>query len=170
MLKRGLLVLLVCVGVAGFALNGISANQEVTPSGYTIARVCIAPHKLYWPKGVPVYGLSLGIPATTGQGEGVYGLDLGLIFTKSQYVAGLQLSCVNTGTDNRGVQLAIANISKDIKGVQVGVFNNAAVQAGVQLGVVNYAKKSTSGIQLGLINVMKNGFLPVFPFFNFSVK
>ena len=171
MLKRTLLVLLVCMAVGGFAVNGISANQgEVTPSNYTIARICVWPHKLYWPKGIAVHGLSFGVPATCGQGEKVIGADIALLFCKTEDVTGAQISFVNLGSKIKGAQVSLVNLSKDVKGAQVGLFNRTEDANGAQIGLVNYSKHAKSGIQLGLINVMENGFLPVFPFFNFPAK
>ena len=171
MLKKTLVVLFVCLCVGGFAVNGISAtSKKVEPSGYTIARVCVWPHKLYWPKGVNVNGLSLGVPATCGQGEQVVGADLALLFCDSQNVRGLQLSPVNFGAKLDGGQVALVNLSKHVKGAQVGIYNRTEDTNGAQIGIVNYTKKSNAGIQLGIINIMKNGFLPVFPLFNFARK
>ena len=40
-------------------------------------------------------------------------------------------------------------------------------QSVVQLGLFNSCR---SGVQIGLLNFNENGFLPVFPLFNFSTK
>lgn len=43
---------------------------------------------------------------------------------------------------------------------------NAAEESSLQIGFVDVAARIT-GLQIGFINVADNGFLPVFPFFNF---
>lgn len=169
--KRILIVLFVCTCIAGFAVNGISSSRGNGNSPvYTMARICIWPNELYWPKNIEVHGLSLGVPATCGQGERVMGLDLALLFCTTQNVRGVQLSPFNFGSNIRGWQVAFANLSQDVDGLQVGLFNKTVNDQGMQFGIVNYSKKTTAGIQIGIINIMKNGFLPVFPFFNFALK
>ena len=169
MLKRILVVLFVCVSVVGFAVKGISAGHENADTPvYTMARICIWP-TIYWPKDIDVHGLSLGIPATGGHGEYVAGLDFALLFCATQDVRGLQVSPFNVSSNMIGWQVALVNLTKDVDGLQGGIFNRADNAEGLQLGLVNYAKKTGAGIQIGLINIMENGFLPVFPIFNFSL-
>ena len=85
----------------------------------------------------------------------------------------------------KGCQLGIADECKEITGAQVSLLwsrcarvqNGAAVsfgytnvsvlQNGCQCGVVNIAREG-SALQLGLLNFNPKGFLPFFPFFNFS--
>ena len=86
----------------------------------------------------------------------------------------------------KGCQLGIASECKEIKGAQVSAlwqraekvqgcqaswgYNNAAkVVNGPQVAVVNIAREGAA-LQIGLININPKGFLPVFPFFNFSTK
>jgi hypothetical protein len=71
-----------------------------------------------------------------------------------------------------GWQNNFASISKgNSTGLQTGSINyHDGHFHGLQVAVVNYAA-TMRGIQLGLINIIKDGgFLPVFPFFNFSFK
>ena len=56
-------------------------------------------------------------------------------------------------------------------GAQIGIFNDSEDFGGFQLGVLNFTKdKESLGFQIGLINYMENGFLPIFPIFNFSIR
>ena len=55
------------------------------------------------------------------------------------------------------------------EGFQVGVINNTADGNPVQIGLFNISFDG-SPFQIGLLNINPNGFLPVFPFFNYSVK
>ena len=85
-----------------------------------------------------------------------------------------------------GCQLGIACECKSMQGAQVGLLWNRAERAvgaqvalgynnaekmidGPQVGVVNIARKGAA-LQLGLLNWNPEGFLPFFPFFNFSTK
>ena len=90
-------------------------------------------------------------------------------------------------TNIKGCQLGIADECAEITGAQVGlVWNRAArvqngatvaigytnvgsLQNGCQCGVVNIAREG-SALQLGLLNFNPKGFLPFFPFFNFSTQ
>lgn len=93
----------------------------------------------------------------------------------------------NADKSIQGCQLGIASECKTIKGAQVSLlwnrtqkvnggcqfafgYNNAEkVQNGPQLSVVNIARDGAA-LQLGLLNWNPKGFLPFFPFFNFSTS
>lgn len=83
-----------------------------------------------------------------------------------------------------GCQLGIASECKEVKGAQVSLlwgrleralgFQGAIgysrakkVVNGPQIAVVNVAEEGAA-LQFGLLNWNKKGFLPFFPFFNFS--
>jgi len=85
-----------------------------------------------------------------------------------------------------GCQLGIASECKEMKGAQVsllwgrtqkvvgcqfafGYCNTEKLNNGPQLSVVNIAREGAA-LQFGLLNFNKAGFLPFFPFFNFSTK
>ena len=86
-----------------------------------------------------------------------------------------------------GCQLGLACECKELKGAQVSLLWNRAeavkggCQAawgynnvskffnGAQVSVVNVAREGAS-LQFGLLNWNKKGFLPFFPFFNFSTQ
>ncbi|MDD3153584.1 MAG: hypothetical protein PHS41_01860 [Victivallaceae bacterium] len=84
----------------------------------------------------------------------VQGLQAGLAFCLSKDVTGFQASPVAI---NRGT----------LRGVQCNFYGQVEDATGLQIGVVNVSRGG--GFQFGLINVMKDGFLPFFPLFNFSI-
>ena len=84
-----------------------------------------------------------------------------------------------------GCQLGIASECREMTGAQVsllwgrlqrvngcqfacGYCNAKKVQNGPQLAVVNIA--DAAALQFGLLNFNEKGFLPFFPFFNFSTS
>ena len=85
-----------------------------------------------------------------------------------------------------GCQLGLASECKKMTGAQVsllwgrtqkvvgcqfalGYCNTGNLNNGPQLSVVNVAREGAA-LQFGLLNFNKSGFLPFFPFFNFSTK
>ena len=91
-----------------------------------------------------------------------------------------------TDKELNGCQLGIASECKQMKGAQVsllwgrvqkvigcqfacGYSNVEKLYNGPQLAVVNIAREGAA-LQFGLLNFNKSGFLPFFPFFNFSTK
>jgi len=146
-----------------------------------------------------VYGVRTGFPVSGGTGavdgieitpvlsysDYVYGVQIsgfmnhskitegfhcGFVNASTEWTKGLQLSAINLNFQNStGVDLAVVNAtSKNMRGVQLGVVNYVSNQKGLQFGVFNVAEWSS--IQFGLINIIQNGWLPFFPFFNFSFK
>jgi len=86
----------------------------------------------------------------------------------------------------RGCQMGIASEAKEVKGAQVsllwgrvdkmvgcqfafGYTNCRKTLNGPQIATVNIAREGAA-LQFGLLNFNKTGFLPFFPFFNFSTK
>lgn len=144
-----------------------------------------------------VYGFRTGFPVSGGIGA-VDGMEVTPILSYSDYVYGIQISgfmnhskiaegfrcgLVNVSTEQtKGFQLSVINInsqnstgfdlavvnstSKNMRGMQLGVVNYVKNQKGIQLGIFNVSE--CSSIQFGLINIIQNGWLPFFPFFNFS--
>ena len=92
----------------------------------------------------------------------------------------------NASKDVQGCAMGIASEVASIKGAQVSLLFNVTdkvrsgaqvsmcynkattVKNGPQVGFVNVA--DAAALQFGLICFNKEGFLPVFPFFNFSGK
>ena len=66
------------------------------------------------------------------------------------------------------LNLGVLNL-KLKEGFQVGAVNHTSDGNPVQIGLFNTTSKG-SQFQIGLLNYNRNGFLPVFPFFNYSVK
>jgi hypothetical protein len=64
-----------------------------------------------------------------------------------------------------GVNFGFVNISDGFSMASVGGLN-VSDRSTVQLGFLNVTERLT-GLQLGFLNFAENGFLPVFPFFNF---
>lgn len=106
-----------------------------------------------------------------GKNTSVEVLDLGLVnHTTAGVSKGLQWGIVNIAeADFKGLQMATVNYNEgSFEGVQWGFVNHTLNGDGLQVGFVNYAKKY-HGLQIGLINIIsQDGFLPVFPFVNWS--
>lgn len=90
------------------------------------------------------------------------------------------------GKELDGCQMGIASECKKMTGAQVsllwgrtqrvngcqfafGYCNTEKLLNGPQLAIVNIAREGAA-LQFGLLNFNKSGFLPFFPFFNFSTK
>ncbi len=149
----------------------------------TPIRFCFLP-EVAIPVKPNVYGLNLGIiTGNSYNSQKVAGLDLALVASLTS-IKGAQVSLVNISDESVGAQLAGLNVADNFGGVQLGLFNGVGVTSdSVQVGLVNCSKKSKSvqvglingssnskGVQVGLINIMDNGFIPVCPILNFSVK
>ena len=90
---------------------------------------------------------------------------------------GVSFSLLGAPTESNGVSFSLLGICrKQRQGVYCSLFNWSYApdwtdeddpQSVVQLGVVNSCR---SGVQIGLLNFNENGFLPVFPLFNFSTS
>lgn len=109
---------------------------------------------------------------------------LGVSRVNTEMSSGAAFSLVNyhTGRD-RGVNAAFVNLLGDAGGsfntgfitiargatlVDLGGINMSA-RSTAQIGFVNITKEIES-FQLGFLNMAENGFLPVFPIFNFPKK
>ena len=95
--------------------------------------------------------------------------------------ASFALVNIHNGNDT-GLNAAFINKVNNAKdGVDFGFVNLAEGETLLDIGGLNLSDSSTAqlgfinvtneikGFQLGFINVAKNGFLPVFPFFNFAM-
>jgi len=79
---------------------------------------------------------------------------------------GLNAAVVNrVNTVDSGANLGLVNVSDGYAMADVGAVN-ISDRGTVQVGVVNVTNR-IEGVQIGLLNFAKNGFLPMFPFFNF---
>jgi hypothetical protein len=111
--------------------------------------------------------LVLGFHRLRGDMEG--GAAFSLVNLHSGNDSGLNAAFINKvnnapdGVDFGFVNLADGHTMLDIGGLNLSNSSTA------QLGFINITKK-IDGFQLGFINIAQNGFLPVFPFFNFAVE
>ena len=87
-------------------------------------------------------------------------------------LSGCQLGIASECKKMTGAQVSLLWERADkVNGAQVSLgYNNARkVMNGPQVAVVNIAREGAA-LQFGLICINKDGFLPVFPFFNFSKR
>jgi hypothetical protein len=109
------------------------------------------------------FSATLGIERVTGR---MRGCSTAVINHHSSRDSGVNAALVNrTRTMDHGANLGLVNVADGYTMVDVGGVNISG-RSTVQAGVVNVTD-DLDGIQLGLLNFAKNGFLPVFPFFNF---
>jgi hypothetical protein len=110
-----------------------------------------------------------GFSAVFGMGklEGdMSGLATAFVNVHSGSDTGLNAAFVNLVQNMRsGVNFGFVNISDGYTNADVGGLN-VSDRSSVQLGFLNVTEKLT-GVQLGFLNFAENGFLPMFPFFNF---
>lgn len=106
----------------------------------------------------------LGMHKLTGDMDG--GAAFSLINLHDGKDSGLNAAFVNKINNAEGaVNLGFVNIADGTTLVDIGAINMAKTST-AQLGFINMATE-IKGFQLGFINIAENGFLPVFPFFNF---
>jgi hypothetical protein len=174
--RLGLIGLLLAATFAG------AGNAEGPVPSVSPFQVAIAPGIQLFSQDVPIWGLDLNL--FYGSQQTVFGLTVGFMNKVSEDLSGFGVGGINVANENatgiqvgaangvngrfRGLQLAILNINEGtLEGAQFGATNATEDGSGFQLGVYNHAT-SLKGLQVGLINVNKNGFLPVFPIFNFG--
>ena len=89
---------------------------------------------------------------------------------------GVSFSLLGAPMESNGVSFSVLGICrKQLQGVYCSLLNYSYAdwtdeddsQSVVQLGLFNSCR---SGVQIGLLNFNENGFLPVFPLFNFSTR
>lgn len=111
--------------------------------------------------------LVMGVSRLRGDLDG--GVDFSAVNVHSGRDRGVNLAFVNLLNDARNaVDISFLNIADGTTLLDIGGLNTAK-ESSVQIGFVNVAARIT-GLQFGFINVAENGFLPVFPFFNFPAK
>jgi hypothetical protein len=133
--------------VSGFRLNVfLGVNRDVT--GFDLSTV--AGHTLGSQRGV----------------------QLGLLNAVNGDCTGAQIGAFGTSVEGRlrGVQIAgLVSLASEGSGAQMAwLLARASEFSGLQLGLITFADEM-KGVQLGLLNFNENGFLPVFPLFNFSL-
>jgi hypothetical protein len=109
-------------------------------------------------------GLVAGLGKVTGTMSG--GAAISLINIHSGSDTGLNAAFVNLLNDaSSAVDVGFINVAEGATMFDLGGLN-VSNSSTVQLGFVNVTK-NIKGVQIGFLNVAENGFLPVFPFFNF---
>ena len=108
-----------------------------------------------------------------GVNRDVTGFDLGgLINQVDGDFTGAQTAGLHNLVEGRlrGVQIAgFVSFASEGSGVQIAPFLAHTTKfSGFQLALITFADEM-KGLQLGLLNFNENGFLPVFPLFNFGL-
>ena len=153
--------------------NGLSVEASILSKGFNGIDLCF--FNLYGTKGA---GLQvIGLDCSAKNDSRITGCQIGGLLRSS--VRGAQIGAItyNPGIDRgrdcresigKCLNLGVLNFDS-MEGFQVGVVNNTADGNPVQIGLFNTTFDG-SPFQIGLLNINPNGFLPVFPFFNYSVK
>jgi len=105
----------------------------------------------------------LGIGRVSGE---MRGCATALINLHTSRDSGLNAAFINkTNTVAHGANVGFINVADGYTMVDVGGLN-VSESSTVQIGFGNVTERIES-FQLGFLNAAENGFLPVFPFFNF---
>ena len=157
-----------------FATVGLNAPDDPNVSGF---RFSVLHGENRSVSGLDVGLLSVSETARLSGASFVFGI--GVVTEEMDGAAAFSLVNVHRSTD-RGLNAAFVNFVKDTPdAVTIGFLNiaegatmvdiggvNVSDRSKVQLGFINVTNEIT-GLQLGFVNIAENGFLPVFPFFNF---
>jgi len=153
--------------------NGLSVEASILSKGFNGIDFCLC--NIYGTKGA---GLQvIGLDCSAKNESRITGCQIGGLLRSS--VRGAQIGAItynpgiDRGNDRREsfgkcLNLGVLNFDS-MEGFQVGVVNNTSDGNPVQIGLFNTTFDG-SPFQIGLLNINPNGFLPVFPFFNYSVK
>ena len=156
----------------GSGTNGLSVEGITIGKGFNGIDFCLC--NIYgtgWGAGLQM----IGVDFSTHDDSKITGCQIGGILTSA--VRGAQIGAVTYNPKvgiNRGrsfgkcLNLGVMNLDLT-EGFQVGVVNNTSEGNPVQVGLFNTTFEG-SPFQIGLLNINPNGFLPIFPFFNYSVK
>ena len=155
----------------GSGTNGLSAEAITIGKRFNGIDFCLC--NIYGTEGA---GLQvIGVDFSTHDDSEITGCQIGGILTSA--VRGAQIGAVTynpkVGIDRgrsfgKCLNLGVMNLDLT-EGFQVGAVNHTSDGNPVQIGLFNTTSKG-SPFQIGLLNYNPNGFLPVFPFFNYSVK
>ncbi len=105
-----------------------------------------------------------GLGKVTGDMNG--GAHFSLINLHSGRDSGLNAAFINKLNEaDNAVDVAFLNIADGTTLLDIGGVN-VSKRSTAQLGFVNVTKEIT-GFQFGFLNIAQNGFLPIFPIFNF---
>ena len=109
-------------------------------------------------------GLVLGMGKVTGEMSG--GAAISLVNVHTGRDRGLNAAFINRiNSAEKAVDVGFLNIADGTTLVDVGGLN-VSDRSTAQIGFVNVTNRIT-GFQFGFLNIADNGFLPVFPIFNF---
>ena len=155
----------------GSGTNGLSVEGITIGKGFNGINFCLC--SIYGTKGT---GLQMiGVDFSTHDDSIITGCQIGGILTSA--VRGAQIGAVTynpkVGIDRgrsfgKCLNLGVMNLDLT-EGFQVGVVNNTSEGNPVQIGLFNTTFDG-SPFQIGLLNINPNGFLPIFPFFNYRVE
>lgn len=125
---------------------------------------------LFWNQGRCLYGVQVGCKNNC---MSLHGGQIGLINSCSIPISKAAIHGFHKMEHGVMFQVGVSNYTAKIGGInpnddtyQFGIRNTS--QAGFQFGIYNKSKESF--LQIGLLNHNEKGFLPYFPFFNFSVE
>ena len=108
-------------------------------------------------------GLVLGVGKVTRE---MTGAAISLVNVHTGTDSGLNAAFINRlDTTRSGANVGFLNIADGSTMVDVGGLN-VSNRSRVQVGFLNVTDE-IKGVQIGFLNIAENGFLPVFPFFNF---
>ena len=153
--------------------NGLSVEASALSKYFNGIDLCL--FNLYGTRGA---GLQvIGLDCSAKSESRITGCQIGGLLRSS--VRGAQIGAItyNPGIDRgqdhldspgKCLNLGVMNLDL-MEGFQVGVVNNTSDGNPVQIGLFNTTFDG-SPFQIGLLNINPNGFLPIFPFFNYSVK
>jgi hypothetical protein len=165
--------------VNGVAFGGLIAGSDKNLNGFTFGSALAG-------AGKKLNGCAFG-GLFAGAEEEINGVAYGSLFSgggKTQ----LNGACISAVTSivekSNGLQMATVNYNHGEKKslfYQLGLLcNYGGAGSGLQMSCVNFTgdsifqlgvfNKADSGIQIGVLNWNKNGFLPWFPFFNYSSR
>jgi hypothetical protein len=128
--------------VQGFDLGFVSISESATQSGFSF---------------------NMGLSKVTGTSSGC---ACSLVNVHTSNDSGLNGAFINiVRTIDKGVNAGFVNITEGFSKVDLGGLSMSK-KSNVQVGFVNMTDEIT-GVQIGFLNIAGNGFLPVFPFFNY---
>ena len=153
--------------------NGLSVEASILSKGFNGIDFCL--FNLHETRGTGPQ--VIGLDCSAKNESRITGCQIGGLLRSS--VRGAQIGAItyNPGIDRghdrresigKCLNLGVLNFDS-MEGFQIGVINNTADGNPVQIGLFNTTFDG-SPFQIGLLNYNPNGFLPVFPFFNYSVK
>ena len=154
--------------------NGLSVEASTLGKDFNGIDLCL--FNLYGTRGA---GLQvIGLDCSTNNNSRITGCQIGGLLRSG--VRGAQIGVITYNNpevywghdrgDSFGKCLNLGVLNFDLtEGFQIGVLNNTSDGNPVQIGLFNTTFDG-SPFQIGLLNINPNGFLPIFPFFNYSVK